>query len=164
MNAPAPIEILTACAEKYALRCLLGEMEIQWSVDVLQNFAEQRGLVVELGQDKVQDVIAAAFIWARSLAAVDEAEANAGDLPSDYASQLVMQWELADPRDRWRWTGELPPVLSVETIEKPVYRTAQSTIDAFLFVLSTGDQDRIASWLRNHLEDAPTFAKMLEAA
>ncbi|WP_157644369.1 hypothetical protein [Bradyrhizobium sp. WSM2793] len=162
MNAPAPIKILTACAEKYALCCVSGEMEMQWAVDMLQNFAEQRGLVAELGQDKIQDVIAAAFIWARSLAAADEAEVE--DLPSDYASQLVMQWELDDKRDRWKWTGELPPAPEVMPIEKPAYHTPQSTVDAFLFALSAGDPDRLAVWLRNHVDDAPAFARMLEAA
>lgn len=28
---------------------------------------------------------------------------------SDYAGDLVRQWELNDPRDRWRHTGEQPP-------------------------------------------------------
>jgi hypothetical protein len=28
---------------------------------------------------------------------------------SDYADDLVKQWELGDPRDRWRHTGEKPP-------------------------------------------------------
>lgn len=164
MNAPAPLEILTACAEKYALRCISGETEIPWAVDMLQNFAEQRGLVAELGQDKVQDVIAAAFMWAHSLAAVDEAEAYAGDLSSDYASQLVMQWELDDPRDRWKWTGELPPVPQAAAIAKPAYRTPQSTIDAFGYVLSLGDGERLAVWLREHPTDAPALLETLEAA
>ncbi|MBB4378231.1 hypothetical protein [Bradyrhizobium sp. SBR1B] len=162
MNAPAPLKILTACAEKYALCCVSGEMEIQWSVDVLQAFAEQRGLVVELGQDKVQDVIAAAFIWARALAATDEAEAAAS--PSDYVNQLLMQWELDDERDNWKWTGQLPPARQAAVIEKPQYRTAQSTIDAFHFVLSLGDPERLAAWLRNHPDDAPALFKSVEAA
>lgn len=162
MSAPAPIKILTACAEKYALCCVSGEMEIQWAVDMLQNFAEQRGLVVELGQDKVQDVIATAFIWARAFAAADEAEEE--NLPSDYASQLLMQWELADPRDRWRWTGELPPAPEVVPIARPACRPAQSTVDAFRIVLAEGDPERLAVWLRNHPDDAPLLLEMLEAA
>ncbi|MHC4043560.1 hypothetical protein [Bradyrhizobium sp. 23AC] len=164
MNAPAPVKILTACAEKYALCCVSGEMEIQWAVDMLQNFAEERGLVAELGQDKVQDVIAAAFIWARTLAAADEAEVE--DLPSDYALQLVMQWELDDKRDRWKWTGELPPRREPQP-EWPTrrpYETPQSNIDAFHYVLSLGDADRLAAWLRNHLNDGPALFADLEAA
>lgn len=162
MNAPAPIKILTACAEKYALCCALGEMEIQWSVDILQNYAEQRGLVVELGQDKVQDVIAAAFIWARACAAADEAASE--DAPSDYAARLVRDWEMDDERDRHRWTGELPPVQQAPAIEKAPYRTPQSTIEAFHFVLSAGDPERLAAWLRNHSDDAPALLETLEAA
>ncbi|MCK1652253.1 hypothetical protein IVA88_12500 [Bradyrhizobium sp. 149] len=139
-----------------------GEMEIQWSVDVLQAFAEQRGLVVELGQDKIQDVIAAAFIWARALAATDEAEA--ADSPSDYANQLLMQWELDDPRDRWRWTGELPPVQQTVVVQRPVHRLPQATVDAFQFVLSLGDPDRLTAWLRNHPDDATALLDTVEAA
>ncbi|MCS3895800.1 hypothetical protein M2171_004933 [Bradyrhizobium japonicum USDA 38] len=163
MNAPAPIKILTACAEKYALCCVSGEMEIQWSVDMLQNFAEQRGLVAELGQNKVQDVVAAAFIWARSLEPADDAE-DAEACDSGYAASLIMRWEIADPRDRWRWTGELPPAQLVPTIEKTPYRTAQSTIDAFHFVLSLGDPEHLAAWLLNHPDDAPALFKSVEAA
>jgi hypothetical protein len=30
-----------------------------------------------------------------------------------YVEDLVRQWELADPRDRWRHTGEAPPPANV---------------------------------------------------
>lgn len=162
MSAPEPIKILIACAEKYALCCALGEMEIQWSVDILQNYAEQRGLVVELGQDKVQDVIAAAFIWARAVAAADEAATE--DAPSDYAARLVRDWEMDDERDRHRWTGELPPAPTVAALEKPQRRTPQATVDAFQFVMGLGDPDRLTAWLRNHPDDATALLDTVEAA
>jgi hypothetical protein len=52
---------------------------------------------------------------------------------------IVTRWELADPRDAWRHTGEAPPPASVRNSDisgrpasaaKP-YRTPQATIDAF---------------------------------
>lgn len=151
MNAPAPIKILTACAEKYALCCALGEMEIQWSVDILQNYAEQRGLVVELGQDKVQDVIAAAFIWARAFSAADEAATE--DAPSDYAARLVRDREMDDERDRHRWTGELAPPAEHEPGKRP-RPVPQATIDAFNYVVGLGDAESLRRWLRDHSDVA----------
>jgi hypothetical protein len=37
--------------------------------------------------------------------------------PLSYAEQLVRQWELADPRDRWRHTGEPTPPASARNAE-----------------------------------------------
>src|SRR4051794_20068901 len=83
------------------------------AIDPLQKSAEQSGLVAAIGQDEVQRLIAAPFQRFRAIVAAEiEAEfapTLAPKLPSDYAAQLVMSWELDDPRDRWRWTGELPP-------------------------------------------------------
>ncbi|PDT57109.1 hypothetical protein CO678_35105 [Bradyrhizobium diazoefficiens] len=121
------------------------------AVDCIQRHAMLAGIVDEIGQDEVQRLMGEAF------APVD-------DLPSDYASQLVMQWELADPRDRWRWTGEQPPAQQVAAVEKAPHRTSQSTIDAFHFVLSLGDSERLAAWLSQHPNDAPALFKSVEAA
>ncbi|MCK1627409.1 hypothetical protein IVA98_30710 [Bradyrhizobium sp. 160] len=121
------------------------------AVDCAQRHAELWGVVDEIGQDEVQAIMSLAF-------------SPAEGLQSDYASRLVMQWELADPRDRWRWTGELPPMQQVPAIEKLPYRTAQSTIDAFHYVVREGDPERLATWLRNHPADVPTLVGMLEVA
>lgn len=152
MTVPTSIQIFTACAEKYALRCVLGEMETQWSVDVLQAYAEERGLVAEIGQDKVQDVMAAAFMWARAFVSGEEDE----PVDFDYAQRLVRDWELDDPRDRWRWTGELPPPPEKEPAPRP-RPVPQSTVDAFAYVVSLGDPDRLRAWLRTHGDVAPTL-------
>lgn len=93
-----------------------------------------------------------------------ESFAPVQELPPDYAATLVMQWELADPRDRWRWTGELPPVEQAAAIDKPLRRTPQATVDAFQYVVSLGDPDRLAAWLRNHPDDALVLLETLEAA
>ncbi|MVT75876.1 hypothetical protein GPL20_22995 [Bradyrhizobium cajani] len=106
----------------------------------MQRLAELWGLVDEVGQDRVQDAMAAAF-------------APAPELPSDYAAQLVKRWELDDPRDRWRWTGELPPPAERDAEKRP-RPVPQSTVDAFRYVVSLGDADRIRMWLRDHADVA----------
>ncbi|GMP11843.1 hypothetical protein [Bradyrhizobium sp. TM239] len=147
-----------SAAEEFARCCASqrwfvdeGWVEKQVAVDILQIFAEAAGYLDDLGQDEVQRRMGEAF-------------APIEDLPSDYASQLLMQWELADPRDRWRWTGEMPPVLQVTAIEKPQRRTSQATVDAFRYVASLGDADRLAGWLRNHPDDAASLLETVEAA
>lgn len=112
----------------------------QVAVDSLQFLAEQAGYVDAYGQDAVQSLMADAF-------------APQIDMQTDYAAQLVRRWELDDPRDRWKLTGELPPAPHNEPGPRP--RPApQSTLDAFNFVLGTGDAERLRKWLRDHSDVA----------
>jgi hypothetical protein len=129
-----------------------GLISKQIAVDNCETFARCGGYFAELGVDEYQRIMSEVF-------------APAIELPSDYAAQLVRGWELSDLRDRHRWTGELPP--KPEPFEWPPcrpYKTPQSTIDAFHFVLQTGDQERISSWIRNHPDDAPSLIRLVEAA
>ena len=168
MNAPAkmpggkPLEDVIWLLETRALIRAFLEFERQYehladAIDPLQEFAEQSGLVAAIGQDEVQRVIAGPFERFRAIVAAEIAAEQAPDLPSDYAAQLVKQWELDDPRDRWRWTGEQPPTAEIRNgpiggvkANKPAYRSPQSTIDAFNFVAGLGDPDRLRAWLRDH--------------
>ena len=83
---------------------------------------------------------------------------------------LVKQWELADPRDRWKHTGEPPPPASVRNsdisarpADKPQqYRTPQATVDAFFYVLKTKDAAGIAEWLAAHPQDERHLQKIWE--
>lgn len=60
------------------------------------------------------------------------------------AAEQVAQWEMADPRDSWRHTGERPPRPdTVPNATVQPYRTAQSTIDAFRFLVSLADPRRL---------------------
>jgi hypothetical protein len=84
------------------------------------------------------------------------------------AADLVTQWELADPRDGWRHTGDPAPPANVQNSDispKPPsaprsYRPAQSTIDAFFYIVRTKDADGIFEWLARHPLDAPHLHKL----
>ena len=67
------------------------------------------------------------------------------EMPSDDAADIVRRWELADPRDRWRHTGEAPPKASAEPPRRrEPYRTPQATCDAFWYVAGLDDPERVA--------------------
>jgi hypothetical protein len=82
---------------------------------------------------------------------------------------IVTLWELADPRDAWRHTGEPPPPASVRNSDiaaKPAsasrYRTPQTTIDAFWYVVRLADPGRLAAWLDDHPKDEFFLLNLLE--
>ena len=84
------------------------------------------------------------------------------------AADLIAEWELADPRDAWKHTGEPPPQDNARNgpqtaVERAVYRTAQSTVDAFWYVISLKDPDKLSAWLRDHPRDTARLKKLLEA-
>ncbi len=77
------------------------------------------------------------------------------------AADLVRQWELADPRDRWKHTGEAPPKTSTAPKASPrTHSTPESVVNAFKFVAGLGDADRLARWLADHPADAPELFKI----
>jgi hypothetical protein len=79
------------------------------------------------------------------------------------AANLVVQWELADPRDRWKHTGEAPPLEIKPRPAVLVYRTPQATIDAFWYVASLDDPDYLKRWLSEHPRDVLALQKLWEA-
>ncbi|WP_038970257.1 hypothetical protein [Bradyrhizobium genomosp. III] len=177
MNAPVKIldaqtlEDAIGLLETRALIRAYLEYEYQFehladAIDPLQESAEASGLVAAIGQDRVQEIIAKPFARFRDIVAAEiEAELMAQlepDLPDDYALCLVREWELSDERDRWKWTGEMPPVRAPAPTERPTYRTPQATVDAFLFVLGTGDVERLSAWLARHPADAPHLLRIYE--
>jgi hypothetical protein len=83
---------------------------------------------------------------------------------------IVTLWELADPRDSWRHTGEAAPPESIRNSDisakpnpTPPYRTAQATVDAFWYVVGLCDRERLRVWLQNHPQDARHLLKLLES-
>lgn len=177
MNAPAQIiagkalEDAIWLLETRALIRAYLEYEYQFehladAVDPLQEFAEASGLVAALGQDQVQRLIAKPFERYRAIVAAEIAAELGGaecdpDLPDDYASSLVRDWELADERDRHRWTGELPALApELPADQSTPYRTPQATVDAFWFVVQLGDAERLDRWLADHPRDAAHLHKI----
>jgi hypothetical protein len=59
-HAPSPLCVLIARAEARALLYAASEFDLPEAVDPLQSYAEESGLVDEIGQD-VQSILAAAF-------------------------------------------------------------------------------------------------------
>jgi hypothetical protein len=43
------------------------------------------------------------------------------------------------------------------------YQTAQSTIDAFWYLVQLDDPERLKAWMADHPKDAPTLIKLLES-
>lgn len=155
MNAPLPesqiaglgdIDDFAECCEVHAWFVAEGWISLQIAVDNLQSLAERWHLIEEHGQEAVQALIAFCPVPV--------------EVPSDYAAKIVRQWELADPRDRWQLTGELPP--APEAVPTAVARARgvpTSTIEAFKHVVSVGNPDRLAKWLRDHSDVAAALLK-----
>jgi hypothetical protein len=101
-----------------------------------------------------------------------------GDGPQFFCvddGDVVRQWEMSDPRDRWKHTGETPPPDAVRNSDrnsgsgiaewppKRPYRTAQSTIDAFFYVTRNHDDAYLAAWLDRHSMDAAFLMGLWES-
>jgi hypothetical protein len=78
------------------------------------------------------------------------------------AAAAVEQLELADPRDRWRHTGEQQPRIEPAPTAPRPYRTAQSAIDAFWYLVRLADSARLKAWLDDHPLDAPFLLRLME--
>jgi hypothetical protein len=76
------------------------------------------------------------------------------------ASDFVTWLEMADPRDRWTHTGELPPAAIAEPPSKNEYRTPQATLDAFFGWVVRQNEATQAHWLAEHPKDAPFIRKL----
>jgi hypothetical protein len=96
-----------------------------------------------------------------------------GEGPEFYCypdDDIVRLWDLADPRDAWRHTGEAPPPASARnsditpprTSAPAHYRTPEATQQAFWFVVGLCDPARLKAWLHDHPRDARHLLKLLE--
>jgi hypothetical protein len=101
---------------------------------------------------------------------IDTAEGPEFRCPDLAAADIVRRLEMADPRDRWKHTGEPPPPASVRNSDisaRPAnnpqpYRTPRSTIAAFLYLVATDDLPRVRDWLAARPKDAPYLLQLLE--
>jgi hypothetical protein len=57
----SPLEMFKLRCEARSYLCSAGEMNLAEAVDGLQNAAVSSGLVAEIGQDRVQEIIAREF-------------------------------------------------------------------------------------------------------
>jgi hypothetical protein len=161
MTAPVSVSEIHALGslEEFAEFCEIqvwccdnGWVSLPTAVDNSQRLAERWLLVEEYGQDAVQKLMVDAFV-------PRDAEPEI-DLPPDYATSIVRQWELADPRDRWKHTRELPPAPEAIPSATPrSTRVPQSTVDAFKYVVGLGDPEYLARWLRDHSDVAAALLK-----
>src|SRR5277367_983942 len=108
------------------------QIELQEAVDGLQAFAERTGLVSAIGQDQVQQFMAAPF------ALVRESPASY-DAPDDEVEAELDKYDLLEIAKRVeRWEAAERPKAALQS--KPTsYRTPQSTVDAFWYVVSLKD-------------------------
>ena len=141
-----------------------GDLALCEVVDEMQAVAEQSGLVAEIGQDVAQRIMGEAIAAATLVPEFDEPdeldEACEREIMLRIAD-LVREWELADPRDRWRHTGEhRPPVVRPERPRAPSYTPPRSTVDAFWHVVRLNDPDYLTRWLASHPADAPELFKL----
>ncbi len=122
-----------------------GWISLHTAVDNLQSLAERWGLVEECGQDAVQQWIAYEHVPTPA----DDSEL--AELDRLETARRIANWEELD-----RSLPD-PPAPT-----KPHYRVPSSVIDAFWYVVGLKDSKRLAAWLRDHSQDAPTLLKLLE--
>jgi hypothetical protein len=148
MNAPlqvsetAPhgdIADFLECCEQQAWFYDEGWITLQTAVDNLQYLGDRWGLVDEIGQDAVQGHMAYTFAVIRE---------TVQPLSYDYAAQILKSWEASYIE---------PPPMRPERRRDP----AESTIAAFKYVLSLGDAEYLAKWLRDHSDDAAALVEQI---
>jgi hypothetical protein len=166
MNLPDPDD-LENLAMAFAECCGIqvwfvneGWLSKQQAVDNLQHLIESLNVPGE-DRDAAQAIMAEAFSRCEATEDLDQPSVD-----------LVTQWELADPRDRWKRTGDRPPADDVRNgavagkqANKPQRRgPPQATLDAFKYVVSLGNPEYLAKWLRDHSDVAPILLKQLPEA
>src|ERR1700734_2397497 len=162
MNAPvllrAPDQDLENLAQAFAECCDIqvwfvneGWISKQQALDNLQHLIECLNVPGE-DRDTAQAIMAEGF-------APRFESASGGD--------LVGRCELYYRRDRWQYVGEPPPAddvrngdISGKPANKPRrFRLPQATVGAFKYVVSVGDPDYLARWLRDHSDVASDLLK-----
>ena len=153
-----PLVAFSARCEARAILVAAGELTLHEAVDGLQEVAELDGLIDRLGQDRIQEIMGAAFD-----PGVDYVEGDLddhGDLddqgevccetcgtapctnPSFCAACRRTDRRLRRQREQAKTQHEKPrPVL------------AQSTIDAFKYLLREGDAKKVRDWLARRAPD-----------
>jgi hypothetical protein len=163
---PVTPEAFATRCEHRALLYTRGHLSLHDAVDELQNHAEASGLLDYIGQDAVQEIMGKAFVAIDLLPELDQdelAEACEAEIMLRTAD-MARQWELADPRDRWRHTGGRRLIAHAELTAREPYKVPQSTIDAFRYVLRLDDPEYLKNWLADHPADGPELFRIWKAS
>src|SRR5581483_5827766 len=171
-----PLEVFHELCETKAFLWAHYQIELPDAVDQLQAWAMENGLVALIGQDEVQRLMAESCALVHS--ELDEEQPTEAELAVEYdvvereiflgAADLVRRWEMADPRDRWRHSGEPPLPDGVRNgdiagrqvnIRQP-YHPPKATRQAFWFVVQSADRKALNDWLARHPADAPFLLKI----
>jgi hypothetical protein len=163
---PSALDVLTARAEARAYLWANGEIAtIPEVVDALQEFAEKSGLVLEIGQDAVQEILSAAFTpfreveWAAQ-AQFDELE----DREADNAALLYCDRCGSNPSFCGACRADDEPKRGRAPNKRAEFRPAQSLIDAFKYLVKEGDQDRLRAWVAARSADESEFFRTMVAS
>lgn len=103
MTSPSPLLVLQARAEARAMLYAVGELSLQDAVDGCQQAAEAYGLVAEVGQDKVQEIIAEAFAAVRATDMVPDPIENWEQVGRAAESTIAAAEYLFKQNDPKRW-------------------------------------------------------------
>jgi hypothetical protein len=86
---------------------------------------------------------------------LDELERRAELRRQEEVAAILARWEAMDAMDG---PSKAPPPRAPEP-----YRPAQSTVDAFRYLVAIGDVGRLREWLADRPKDAPLLLAMLES-
>ena len=135
----------------------------------MPNVAKALGLLGLAKPDPLE--VFRARCWAKALL-VREGLANLQDSVDDLQNAVVAYGLAPDDRsqdaiqkimDDAFAAAEIDIKPQPSTLGQPQqYRTASSTIAAFWYVVGLNEPDRLAGWLRDRPQDAPTLLKLLE--
>jgi hypothetical protein len=78
-------------------------------------------------------------------------------------AELRRQEQVAAIMARWEAQDALAPCEPVPPREPEPYRPAQSTVDAFWFVVGLRDPERFKAWLADRPKDSPFLLQLLES-
>jgi hypothetical protein len=167
--SPREMAFAALCASRTPL-IADGSLLVCEAVDEWQAFAKHTGLIDAIGQDAVQDIMGEAIAAASLVPELEinsDLEFNSDEIEIEIAlrtADLVRDWELADPRDRWRHTGEASPIAQpAPAPRRQPYAPPQATVDAFMTIVALDDVPRLKAWLDDHRRDAPILLKHLES-
>jgi hypothetical protein len=157
---PRPLAVFTARCEARAKLWRAGEFGLHHAVDELQHAAVRDGLVAELGQDRVQEIMCEAFAPVRDdLLEFQEIETDAAAcaVETTFAAACAAADEKQarkpqDPRlDRLRRLMDAD--VSLERAWNEINTPGDvptATLRAAEYLIQQGDAERFRKWLDRH--------------